>query len=277
MTPPAGPPVVRVDVVRLHGRAVPRAAARTVLDRSRLRSLPGLRFARVLGTGDARTMSPARPTPRRWLLLTVWDRAPGGESPPAPGWPAYLARWDRSCAEHGWLQLHPLASRGRWSGRTPFGDPDRGATKPAAARAGTGRPTALPPAPSGPGGRRVAALTRARLRPARLRAFLAAVPEVAADLHRSGGLRYAVGVGEAPLGWQGTFSVWDDDAALRRFAYHRPAHAAVIGRTPVEGWYAEELFARFTVTAGGGSFDGLPAGRLVEPDRCPHPHQVPGQ
>jgi hypothetical protein len=64
----------------------------------------------------------------------------------------------------------------------------------------------------------VAAVTRARLRPSRARSFWRAVPAVSADLAAQPGLRLAVGIGEAPMGLQGTFSVWESAAALRRFA-----------------------------------------------------------
>jgi hypothetical protein len=86
--------------------------------------------------------------------------------------------------------------------------------------------------------------------------FWSAVPPVSADLHRAPGLRMAVGIGEAPLGLQGTFSVWDSSAALNAFAYDRPEHAAVVARTARERWYAEELFARLAVLSSRGTVDG---------------------
>ena len=55
-------------------------------------------------------------------------------------------------------------------------------------------------------------------------------------------------IGEAPIGLQGTFSVWQDQQAVRDFAYALPAHRAVIEQTRQTGWYSEELFARFAVT-----------------------------
>ncbi|MCA1656550.1 MAG: monooxygenase, partial [Actinobacteria bacterium] len=79
---------------------------------------------------------------------------------------------------------------------------------------------------------------------------------VSADLHTAAGLRLAVGIGEAPVGLQGTFSVWDSAAALNGFAYAGAAHAAVVRRTAQEGWYAEELFARFAVLGSAGTVDG---------------------
>jgi hypothetical protein len=70
---------------------------------------------------------------------------------------------------------------------------------------------------------------------------------VARDLRAAEGLHCAFGVGEAPVGFQGTVSVWRSAADVVRFAYRRPEHAAVVERTAAQGWYAEELFARFRV------------------------------
>jgi hypothetical protein len=103
----------------------------------------------------------------------------------------------------------------------------------------------------------VAAVTRARIAPRRLVTFWRAVPPVSADLRASDGLRLAVGIGEAPVGLQGTFSLWDSPAALTAFAYQRSPHVEAVRRTAELGWYAEELFARFAVL----DVDGTLAGR----------------
>ena len=63
-----------------------------------------------------------------------------------------------------------------------------------------------------------------------------------------------MGIGEAPVGLQGTFSVWEGAAALVDFAHRRAAHVEVVGRTARERWYAEELFARFEVLDVQGTF-----------------------
>ena len=70
---------------------------------------------------------------------------------------------------------------------------------------------------------------------------------MAAELAAAPGLLARFGVGEAPVGWQGTVSVWRSAADLTAFAYRQPEHRAVIARTPADRWYAEELFARFAV------------------------------
>ena len=143
--------------------------------------------------------------------------------------------WGRIADERLRVDLRPLTSRGRWSGREPFGtpEPDR--------------------AYDGP----VAALTRARIRAGRMRTFWRAVPPVSADLHVVAGLRLALGVGEAPVGLQGTFSLWDSPAAVTAFAYQRTPHVEAVRGTAELGWYAEELFARFAVL----DVDGTLAGR----------------
>jgi hypothetical protein len=79
---------------------------------------------------------------------------------------------------------------------------------------------------------------------------------VTADLDNADGLRLRLGVGEAPLGLQGTFSLWDSSAAMQAFAYRGAPHRDVIRRSSDEHWYAEELFARFTVADHGGSIFG---------------------
>ena len=77
--------------------------------------------------------------------------------------------------------------------------------------------------------------------------FWRAVPPVTESLHSSPGLLNAIGIGEAPIGLQGTFSIWENAATLREFAYKGDAHVKAIAATQTNKWYSEELFARFAV------------------------------
>jgi hypothetical protein len=200
------------------------------LDRRHLRGTAGLGFAKLLGTGDARTFTVRDADPLHWGLLATWSSAAAAEAfesgPIARG-------WGRLAHERLRVDLRPLASRGEWSGRRPFG-----------------APTPLPY------GGAVAAVTRARIAPGKLATFWRAVPPVSADLAHCAGLRLAVGIGEAPVGLQGTFSLWTSGDALTEFAHRRGPHAEVVARTPTERWYSEELFARFAVLAVDGTFRG---------------------
>lgn len=232
-SPAQAPALVTVHIWRVPARRVPAALARMATDRARLHRVRGLRFARLLGTGRGTTFTVGEADLRRWALLACWQ---GAAEAAAFERSTTARRWRRLAEEQWRLELLPLSARGRWSRRQPFGRPP-------------------PHRWDGP----IAVVTRARLSIRRAAAFWRAVPPVAAALqsHRGeGGLLAAIGVGEAPAGWQGTLSVWRDAADLRAFAYQGAAHAAAIRRTKETGWYAEELFARFGVVRADGSLDG---------------------
>jgi quinol monooxygenase YgiN len=227
---------MRVPLVTLHLSSVrpsrvPWAVTRMVLDRPGLAGTPGLRFAKLLGTGDGRTFDLRDADPCTWGLLAVWEDAAAlaGFERRSP-----VARaWARAAEDRWRADLVPVTSRGRWSGRDPF-------------------------TPTGPVRTEgtVAAITRARLRPRLARTFRRAVPPVVADLHADPGVLLSVGIGEAPVGLQGTFSMWESASALRDFAYRRSPHTEVVRRTAAVGWYAEELFARFAVLQTTGTLWG---------------------
>lgn len=224
---------VTVDL-RIWGvRAVTPALVRMATGRARLRGTPGLRFAKLLGTGSGRTFTVRDADPHHWALLTVFaDAAAADRFAVGP----LVAEWDQAAYERCAVRMTPLTARGLWSGVEPF-------------PISTSPPR---PSPAEP----IAAITRARLRPTRMASFLRSVPPVVADLNGSPGLRLAVGIGEAPIGLQGTFSLWDSQRDLLDFAYRSPVHLAVAERTPGERWYAEELFARFVVHSIEGTYDG---------------------
>jgi hypothetical protein len=198
---------VTLHVWRVPPRGVPAAMLRLGFRRRPA----GVRFAKFLGTGTGVSFGPGDADLTRYAAVTVSDQ------------PVRFAGWDRAAAASARVDLEPLSSRGRWSGVEPFGQVTRKADG------------------------MVLALTRARLRPSKALRFWRATPPVAAELAAAPGLLARFGIGEAPIGWQGTVSLWRDATDLTRFAYRQPEHRAVIARTPVDRWYAEELFARFAV------------------------------
>jgi hypothetical protein len=207
-------------LVTLHVWRIPRSRVPLALAGSRAR-VPGVRFSKTLGTGSG--FLPQQADLTRWARLTTWA---------SPGPDPVAARWERHATESWRIDLRPLTSRGHWSGRAPFGNPQD----------------------SGYDGR-TAVLTRARLAPRRATTFWKAVPAVAQQVQQADGVQVSIAVGEAPIGLQGTFSVWESAAHLRAFA-HAGAHREVIARTPEVRWYAEELFARFAVVASAGTLGG---------------------
>jgi hypothetical protein len=131
--------------------------------------------------------------------------------------------WQKICTSEYRVILKPISSHGFWSGKQPFSlDKFEWNGK-------------------------IAAVTRARIVWRKNLIFWRAVPPVTESLHQSPGLLNAIGIGEAPIGLQGTFSVWKDAASLRDFAYKGDAHSEAIRATSANQWYSEELFARFAV------------------------------
>jgi hypothetical protein len=225
-------PVASFHLIREPVWRAPVALTRLGTDRLRLRGVPGLRFARLLGTGSGAAATGADLA--RSALFAVWE---SWRSLAAfeDGWFATRATRTRARGGEAYtLRLALLSGHGRWGGRDVLAD-----LRPAHP------PTAGP----------VAVLTRATVRPSRWHRFRGARPPVSAEVVAAAGLRAMVAIGEAPVGLQATFSLWSDAAAVVGFA-RSPAHADVVRRTRREHWYGEELFARFVPLGASGTWDG---------------------
>ena len=231
--------VASLTLARYPRRGVYGALARMGLDRLRLPRTAGLRFWKLLGSAHGRTFGPWEP--RRYGLFAVWESAAALEAfeRRSPVMAAYRRR-----AEELWtVRLAPVRWHGAWGGIDPFA----GASPAAAPVAGAW-----------------AILTRATIRPTRLRPFRAAAGPADAALAGCPGLIASIGLGEAPLLTQATFSLWDDLGAAQEFAYRVAPHTEAIRRTRAEGWYSEELFARFRPIASYGTWDGVDPLKNVE-------------
>ena len=225
------PAVVTLHLWGIAATGVPGALVRMGTQRRGLSRTPGLGFAKLLGTGHGRTFTVGDADPLHWGLLATWDSAHAArrfDSSPT------IASWDRESRERLVVTMRPLSSRGCWSGRLPFGNPS-------------------PQDVQGP----VAALTRARIVVRKSPTFWRSVPPVAAELRSCAGVRLALGLGEAPVLLQGTFSVWDSAASMSDFAHRGAAHSTAIRSTREQNWYAEELFARFAVIGLSGTYRGV--------------------
>ncbi|MGB3554576.1 MAG: spheroidene monooxygenase [Jannaschia sp.] len=204
--------------------------------RGPLSRMAGLTFWKLLGSGTGEGFTPV-PNTGVYAILCVWsgpDAARDGLRQPV------FARYRDHAVETCTLSLRPLSSRGRWSGTAPF-QPDEG------------------PA-DGP----LAALTRATVRPRNLWRFWKRVPDISRRIGTNADVRLKIGVGEVPFLHQVTFSVWPDLASMARFARIGGPHAAAIEAVRREDWFAEELYARFRVTAADGTWEGRPATEVLK-------------
>ena len=199
------------------------------LDRISLWRASGISFWKLLGAGKGETFTPKDADPRRWGLLVVIDPREIERFESSP----LIKRWRKKALSEFSAELSPISVHGQWSRRDPFHVLFQSTDKNW----------------NGP----IAAITRARIKWRKNLIFWRSVPPVTKSLHSSEGLIAAIGIGEAPIGLQGTFSLWESAAAVRNFAYRGEAHKAAIEATHREDWYAEEMFARFAVTKSSGA------------------------
>ncbi len=219
--------IVLVYFWKINLRSLPIAILHMALDRITLSRSKKVTFFKSLGSGKGETFTPKDADAKRWGLLVVIDSAEVETFDASP----LISNWRKISTAEYRAVLQPISSHGMWSKRKPFDENQISNWQ-------------------GP----IAAITRARIKWAMNQKFWRAVPPVTVSLKSSPGLLSAIGIGEAPIGLQGTFSRWESGAALRTFAYQGQAHIAAIQATKDLDWYAEELFARFAIIEEHGGF-----------------------
>lgn len=224
---------------RLRPGSVPWALWRLARGPSGLGRVPGMRFARVLGSGRNAGFGLV-PGLDVQGVLAGFDSLDAAQAwaDRGEGLQGYADR----AVNHLRMTLRVTSSRGAWGGATMSPDP-----QPAASDASS--------AP----GRVVAVLTRASIRPAHLAAFWRHSPPAERDLARARGCRLAVGLGEAPLLRQATFSLWDDVASMVAYA-RSGAHGEAIRSAWKTGYFSESMFVRFSPLRMCGHWPGVQLG-----------------
>jgi hypothetical protein len=196
-----------------------------------MRRQEGCSFWQLVGSGKSGTFS-LSPDWQQWGLLAVWDNK---EAFDAFYTDSFVSKWwNRYGCEKWTILCEPLQAHGKWDGKEPFGNLNvQGYTDA------------------------VAVLTRATIKINRLRNFWANVNAVSKLMRRSPGYIFSLGIGERPFYKQATFSVWNNVDDVNAFAYRSSEHKEVIKKTRSEGWYSEELFARFKPIATIGTLKGV--------------------
>lgn len=200
-------------------------AARIALPR-----IDGLKFWKLCGSGIGEGFTPI-PNTAVYAILATWrdERTARHQVAHSTLWNRYRAK-----ASEDWtVFLSPTSVRGKWSGQTPF--------------------AANSDERSGP----LAALTRATVKPAVAAKFWGQVPDISQVIGADPNVVFKIGIGEVPLLHQVTFSIWPDAATMADFA-RKPdgPHQRAINAVRSEGWFREELYARFSVTGDLGTWGG---------------------
>lgn len=203
----------------------------SVLARARfaLRGVDGLDFWRVLGTGNGDDTSPSADLSRTALFLTWRD-----EDALHNFLREHAVAEQMSEAKEYWhVKLRSAGGMGSWKGHAIPEMLERGSDRG-----------------------RIAVITRAHVHMRSWRVFGKAGVPVDCSLKTASGLLGVVGVGEAPIGMLGTFSLWRSLNDMKQWAFESPQHQEVMRRTRDEGWYGEEMFARFEPYDSTGTWDG---------------------
>jgi len=236
--------VVLVDFLRQHQGW---GWLRLVAGATPYKEVPGLTMVKVMGSGHQGGFS-LRPSATHQGLICTFSHLDLAEKfLQGPAVQAYRER-AREC----WTGVLKVQSaRGHWdkqawqaSSAEAMGDQDQ-------AQAQAHELSQAQPA--GP----FAVLTRASILPTKAMAFWRYAPAAQADLDKSPGCLLAMGLGEAPLVRQCTFSLWQDTAAMLNYA-HQGAHQVASAAAYKHQFFSESLFVRMQVLQMAGVWRGQP-------------------
>ena len=199
---------------------------RLVQGASAFKDTPGLLFTKVMGSGHQGGFS-LRPSASHQGLICVFDHADHADQFLAGPWFAAYQERAKQCQAR---MLAVTSSKGTWDGRAWEVTP--------ADKLGVYAFDAVNPS--------MAAITRASIRPAKAVAFWRYAPAAQSDLAKSPGCDVAMGLGEAPLVRQCTFSVWRDTQAMLDYA-HTGAHQQAIAAAYKNDFFSESMFVRMRV------------------------------
>lgn len=202
--------------------------ARFVIGRFSLLGIPGLRFLKILGSGADGGFG-LKPSPSRQGLFCGFDTEADADAFIQSS--TVVAQYRAHAREFLIAKLSAYSSKGSWSGRTID-------------------VTVTPPS-SGP----IAALTRASIRPMKARRFWRHAPPAEDSLGQAKGCLLAVGLGEAPVFRQATFSVWESLDAMNAYA-RTGAHLEAIKASLSGGHFSESMFVRFQPQMIQGTWKG---------------------
>ncbi|WP_299882356.1 spheroidene monooxygenase [uncultured Sulfitobacter sp.] len=207
-----------------------RAWALTMMGGARLSMarVPGIGFWKLCGSGTGEGFTP-RPNTAVYAILATWPDLETAQRAHATA--SIFARYRTRASENWTLYMTASSVRGQWSGQTPFEASETPETGP------------------------LAALTRATIKPGILSRFWGRVPDISNVIGKDPNVMFKIGIGEVPWLHQVTFSIWPDAARMANFARTGP-HAEAIRAVRDEGWFREELYARFSLLSEEGTWGG---------------------
>ena len=210
---------------------------RLVQGAAALKDTPGLVFSKVMGSGHEGGFV-LRPSATHQGLICIFKDADHADR--FMQGPVVKSYSDRAKSIYV-CSLAVTSSRGQWDGRSWE------MTSRHSLGSYEDRDT------SGLG---MAALTRASIRPAKAVAFWRYAPAAQKDLQQAPGCQLAMGLGEAPLVRQCTFSLWKNTESMLNYA-HTGAHEQAIQAAYKNEFFSESMFVRMRVLNSFGQWAGV--------------------
>jgi hypothetical protein len=194
-----------------------------------LKRIEGLRFYKLLGTGAGNGFS-WYPDYSTYGLMTVWNEKSAADRfmQSSEIYSEYVHKSDEQLV----FRLKPIEAHGTWSNQNPFEKMEADPEKP------------------------IAVLTRATINLKSVFSFWKTVKNVSKEVKVAPGQLFSKGIGEWPLIQQATFSAWENMKTMKEYAYRNRYHSEVIKKTRKNGWFREEMFARFQIEQVEGSWFG---------------------
>jgi spheroidene monooxygenase len=232
--------VVLVDFLRKHQGW---GWLRLVAGATPYKDVPGLTMVKVMGSGHGGGFSLRPSATHQGLICTFSHLDLAQKFLESPALQAYRER-AREC----WTGVLTVQSaRGHWDKQIWQNSSSEAMGDQSLVQASM---TAQPAAP-------FAVLTRASIIPTKAMAFWRYAPAAQADLDKSPGCLLAMGLGEAPLVRQCTFSLWQDTEAMLNYA-RQGAHQVASAAAYKHQFFSESLFVRMQVLQMAGVWQGQP-------------------
>ncbi len=178
----------------------------------------GITFVKVLGSGENAGFG-LRPSPSHQGLFCAFVDDTAAENFIAHS--RVVSAYREHAREFFCVKLKAFSSRGTWASESP-----------------------LTIVATSPNDSRIAALTRASIRPSIAAKFWRRAPPAELSLQNASGCLLAVGLGEAPLLRQATFTIWESVAAMDAYA-RTGAHLEAIRAAHAGDFFSESMFTRF--------------------------------
>ena len=201
-------------------------------------NIRGVSFIKMFGAGSGKGFN-LMPDFGVYGLLAVWDDETAARDFFSQN--EIFKSYQNRTTQIFTVFLQPTVSHGKWNSIEPFEK--------------NGNNDSFAP---------IAVLTRGTIKMKYVYKFHQFTRTTSRSLEGAEGRIFSIGIGELPIVQQVTFSLWENEEAMKNFAYKNPHHAVVIKKTRELEWYSEELFTRFKVLNTEGSWRNLDLNYLNE-------------